>query len=135
MSETNSFAVNLVATPTFTTKVSCKIPGDGVDVWRNLEFKATFRVLDETEQEDLPMNVTTRDILRKVLLAVEGVPAATHEGVELSPVDVVIWNQFTSDAAHAVYRLRTTQNGRDISSSEAMKTATTRGNSSRSRGR
>lgn len=136
MSENNTgFAVNLVEDPTFSTKVSLKVPGDGVDTWRALEFKATFRVMGEDEQEALPINITTRELLRKVLISVEGIPGATYKGEELTPVDVVIHNQFTSDAAYAVYKLRTTQNGREITSAEAMKSATTRGNSSRSRGR
>lgn len=136
MSENNTgYAASLVEAPTFTTTVNCKVPGDGVDTWRPLEFKATYRVLDEDEQEALPINITTRDLLRKVLVGVEGIPGAKYKGEELSPVDVVIHNQFTSDAAHAIYKLRTTQNGREITSAEAMKSATTRGNSSRSRGR
>ena len=136
MSEnTTGFAVNLIDDPTFTTTVNCKVPADGLDAWRPLSFKATFRVMGEDEQEDLPINITTRDLLRKVLISVEGIPAANHNGLELTPVEVAIRNQFTSDAAHAVYKLRTTQNGREITSAEAMKSATTRGNSSRSRGR
>lgn len=134
MSENTGFAVNLIEDPTFTAKVPVKIPGDGVDAWRNIEFTAKFRVMSETEQEDLPVGITTRDFLRRVLLAVDGIPGATTKaGEELSPVDVVIHNTFTSDAAFTLYKLRTTQNGRDLNSTEAMKSATTRGNSSRSR--
>jgi len=136
MSESNGFAISLIEDPTFTTKVPVKIPGDGVDVWRNIEFSAKFRVMSETEQEDLPVGITTRDFLRRVLLSVDGIPGATtKDGEELSPVDVVIHNQFTSDAAFTIYKLRTSQNGRDLNSTEAMKSATSRGNSSRSRGR
>ena len=136
MSEnTTGFAVNLVEDPTFTATVNCKIPGSAPDTWRDLSFKASYRVMDEDEQEALPINITTREMLRKVLVSVDGIPGAVHKGEELSPVEVVIHNQFTSDAAYAIYKLRTTQNGREITSTEAMKSATTRGNSSRSRGR
>lgn len=136
MKEDNAaFAINLVEDPTFTTRVPCKLPGAGADTWRPFEFKATFRVLSEAEQDEQPMNITVRDLLRKVLVSVDGVPSATVDGVELSPVEVVIHNQFTSDAALTVYRLRTTQNSRDLNSSEAMKSATSRGNSPRSQRR
>lgn len=136
MNDNNSLQIDLVADPTFTTKVRCQIPSAGVDAWRELEFEATFKVLSETEQEELPLNITVRDVLRRVLFDVKGIPEAkTREGEVLSPVEVVIRNAFTSDAAHAVYKLRTTKNGRDISTAEAMKAGTTRGNSSRSRPR
>jgi hypothetical protein len=129
----SELSINLVEAPSFSTKVRCKIPGNGVDSWRDLEFTATFEVLDEKQQDDMPITASKRDWLRRVLVKVDGIPEGkTKDGAVLSPVDVVIHNQFTSDAAYAVYQLRTSQNGREITSMEAMKAGTVRGNSSRS---
>lgn len=129
----SELSINLVETPSFSTKVRCKVPATGVDSWRELEFTATFEVLDEKEQQDMPLNATKRDWLRRVLLKVEGIPEGkAKDGTVLTPAEVVIHNEFTSDAAFAVYKLRTSQNGRDLTSMEAMKAGTARGNSSRS---
>jgi len=131
--------INLVEENEFSTRVDCQLPGKGVDTWKPFSFTATFRVVDEDEAKAAPFGLTTRDALRDVLIAVEGVPPAkiTRDGVtvELTPVEVVIANQFTADAALAKYRLHTTKNARDINAIELAKAANTRGNSGRSRGR
>lgn len=131
--------ISLVEENTFTTRVSCQLPGKGVDVWKPFEFVATFRVADEDDAKAAPLGMTTREALREVLVDVEGIPPATikrdGKDVELSPVEVCIYNQFTADAALAKYRLHTTKNGRDINAIELTRAATPRGNSARSRGR
>lgn len=136
MNDSNSPSVNLLENPTFWTKVKFQVPGEGVDVWREMEIEAEFEVIDEVELDDMPATISPRDLLRRVLKNVRGLPEGKlKDGTVLSPRDVAIWNQFASDALHATYRMRTTKNGRDITTAEAMKTATTKGNSSRSRQR
>lgn len=135
----NDFAISLTESPQVTTKVKCQLPGTGVDVWRDFEFEATFKVLTEDEQDALPITATKRDVLRDVLVSVGKVPGAKIKDadgneVELSPVDVVIRNAFLADAAHAQYQLLLSKNTRDLNTAAAMSTVS-KGNSKRSRSR
>ncbi len=109
--------VNLLETSTVRAKIHCSLPGDGVDVWRPFEFTATFRVLDEKEQEELDdQKLTTRDYLRQVVESVDGIPAAKdpRTGEDVAPLEVAIRNQFTQDAMWAEYHARLGKNGRDV---------------------
>lgn len=109
--------INLLEEATIKTTVECQLPGDGVDVWRNFSFVATFKVLDEVEQDQLDArDLTKRDYLREIVLDVDGVPAAKDpkSGEELTPKEVMIRNQFTHDAAFAAYQVKTYKNGTDI---------------------
>jgi hypothetical protein len=109
--------INLLEQATFTAKVECQLPGTGVDVWRAFSFNATFKVLDETEQDALDArDLTKRDYLREVVVSVDGIPSAKdpQSGEEISAKEVMIRNQFTHDAAFAVYQVKTYKNGTDI---------------------
>ncbi len=48
MSESNT-QVHTTDTETFTTTVHCSLPGDGADVRRPEQFKATFYLIDQEE--------------------------------------------------------------------------------------
>jgi hypothetical protein len=133
MSESQTVAVNLVESVTFTEEVKCQVPGTTPKSWRELKFDATFKVLDEDEQEALPITATQRDVLREVLQEVKGIPGATlADGTKLSPVEVCIRNPFTSDACYAVYQLVQKKNTRDLNAAAAM-SGLQKGNSKRSR--
>lgn len=108
--------INLLETTTFSTKVDCQLPGEGVDVWRNFSFTATFKVLDEEQQQDLDdRDLSTRDYLREVLVSVDGIPSAQDpKGETISPKEVAIRNQFTQDAAITAYQLKLGRNSRDM---------------------
>lgn len=137
--QNNDFAISLTESPQVTTTIKCQIPGTGVDVWRDFEFEATFKVLSEEDQDGLPITATKRDVLREVLVSVGKVPGAKVRDadgaeIELTPVDVVIRNAFLSDAAHAKYQLLLSKNTRDLNTAAAMSTVS-KGNSKRSRSR
>lgn len=109
--------INLLETNTIATKVECQLPGDGVDVWRNFSFTATFKVLDEAQQQELDdRDLTTREYLREVLVSVDGVPSARdpQSGDDVPAKEVAIRNQFTQDAAFATYQIKQGRNGREI---------------------
>ncbi|MFM2287126.1 MAG: hypothetical protein RL684_269 [Pseudomonadota bacterium] len=109
--------VNLLESATVSASIQCSLPGDGVDVWRPFNFKATFKVLDEHEQEELDdQKLTIRDYLREVVVSVDGVPTAKDPktGEEVPSKEVAIRNQFTMDALWAEYHARLGKNSRDV---------------------
>lgn len=131
MSETPT--INLLESTTMSCSITCQLPGDGADVWRDFPFKATFKVLSETEQEALDEQELTRgDYLREVLVAVDGVPGATDPktGEAVTPKEVAIRNPFTMDALWGEYLVHLTKNSRG-----ASQRAAARKNSKRSRKR
>lgn len=131
MSETPS--INLLESSTMICSITCQLPGDGTDTWRDFPFKATFKVLTEPEQEALDEQELTRgDYLREVVTGVEGVPGARDPktGEEVAPKEVAIRNPFTMDALWGEYLVRFTRNSRG-----AAERAASRKNSKRSRKR
>lgn len=117
MNESTAPTVSLLETTTVGANIQCSLPGDGYDVWRPFNFRATFKVLDESEQQALDdQQLTTRDYLREVVTSVEGVPAAKDPktGEDVSPLEVAIRNQFTQDAMWAEYHARLGKNSRDV---------------------
>ena len=131
MNENNAPVVNLLETTTFTRTVHCSLPGNGVDVRRPFQFKATFELIDQDEWEELVDDANKSVALSHVLRSVEGVPSSTLEdGTVLSPVEVVIKNPITCDAAFTSYWLYTSDDGR-----KAAQAAGNAKNSKRSRKR
>lgn len=109
--------INLLASATLTASIQCSLPGEGVDAWRPFNFKATFKVLEESEQEELDdQKLTVRDYLREVVVSVDGIPAAKDpkSGEEVPPKEVAIRNQFTQDAMWGEYHARLGKNSRDV---------------------
>lgn len=109
--------VNLLERSVLTATINCSLPGTGADVWKPFTFKATFKVLSESEQQELDeQNLTTREYLREVVESVEGIPSAKdpETGEEVGPKEVAIRNQFTQDAMWAEYHARLGKNSRDV---------------------
>lgn len=123
--------INLLASTTLTANIQAQLPGDGADVWRPFEFRATFKVLDESEREALDeKSLSTGDYLREVLVSVDGVPAGTlPDGTEVTAKEAAIRNPFTSGALLGEYVARFAKNANDAASRHASK------NSKRSRSR
>lgn len=120
--------INLLESTTFTLSIKCQIPGEGVDVSRDFNFRATFKALPQDEWEDLVATASKSEALSEVLESVDGVPGSTlADGTAVSPVEVAIRNPFTCDALFAHYVLYVTRNGRAASDAVAAK------NSKRSR--
>jgi hypothetical protein len=108
--------VNLLATSTMTATIQCQLPGNGADVWKPFSFKATYRVLDEQESDELDeKGLTIGDYLREVVISVEGVPAGTDPktGEEVSPLECAIRNRFTQAAMWGDYTGRYGKNASD----------------------
>ena len=124
-------SINLLETTTFSLTVKCQLPGQGVDTVRDFAFQATFKPLSQDDWEDLIEDSRKSEALREVLVGVDGVPSGTlPDGTVVTPVEVVIKNPFTCDAAFAHYALYISRNGRD-----AAKSAAEAKNSKRSRKR
>lgn len=114
----NEITVNLVETTTFTQTIKCQLPGEGVDTWRDLSFKATFKPMGQEDWEDLIADAMKSEALREVLVGVDGIPGATlPDGTALTPIDVVIRNPFTCDALFGHYAMFISRNGRSAAKS------------------
>ena len=128
--------VDLVNSNRFTLTVKTRVPStEKPNTWRDFEFDATFEAMPSEEWEELVEECSKTEALRHVLVDVgENIKPATitqnGKQVELSPVDIVVRNQFTSDAAYMDYNLYITKNSRDKATQ-----ATSSKNSKRSRGR
>lgn len=108
--------INLLASSTLTANIQCTLPGDGADVWRPFPFKATFKVLDEDEQDALDeQNLSVGDYLREVVVSVEGVPTAADPttGEEVSAKECAIRNRFTQGAMWGEYIARFAKNANE----------------------
>lgn len=109
-------AVHIDDSDVFSTTVRCSVPGDGVDVRRPEEFKATFELIDQEEYEELTANEPKSAVVRRVLRAVDSKtmkPKRLEDGTELSLVETVIRHPTRCDAAFTAYWLYTSQDGRD----------------------
>lgn len=114
--------INLLESSTLTANIQCSLPGEGADVWRPFNFKATFKVLNETDQEALDEQKLSRgDYLREVVVAVEGIPSTKDPatGEDVSALEVAVRNVFTSDAMWGEYVARLSKNSRAVIQREA----------------
>lgn len=128
--------INLLDSNTLTASIQCRLPADGVDVWRDFPFKSTYKVLDEQAQEALDEQEMTRgDYLREVVVSVDGIPPAKdpNTGDEVPPKEVAIRNPFTMDAMWGEYLVRFIQNSREVAQRASSKAHSK--NSKRSRKR
>lgn len=131
----DSVAIDLVNSNRFWLTVKCQLPGDSPNSWKNFQFDAQFKALPTDEWERVVEESSKSEALRAVLVAVgDNVQPQTVEVdgqmVELTPVDIVVNNQFTCDAAFMDFNIYITKNSRD----KAMSAAASK-NSKRSRGR
>lgn len=117
MSETKApRLVNLLASLTFFQTVRCSLPGSDGEGRRPFEFKAEFKLVPQAEWEELIEDSTKSEALREVLVGVsDNVPGGTLEdGTVLTPVDTVIYNPLTCDAAVAAYNLYVSEDSRAL---------------------
>jgi hypothetical protein len=133
--DNDNFDFNLLEKTTFTTGVSCSLPGNGADVRRPFDFKATFELMAQNDWEDLVNDESKSTCVARVLKSTEGVPGGTitgqdGESITLSGMEVALRNPITCDALFTKYHLYITEDGRN-----AIHAAAERKNSKRSRRR
>lgn len=89
----------------FDADINFSLPGDGVNTWKPVSFKASFRSLPNDELEALREQQEEvghiPGLLERVLIDVQGVETdeVKKDGTPYTPREMVICNQFAANAA------------------------------------